>query len=185
MDVQHVASPLKLNFNYDKSHSGTKHHFKSFIMESSLKPQYDQQGYVIVQGLLPNRHRFAIQDACDRVIARTRSGDWTHRRTVGKQFPPYGDDHPDSWGVQHIMHPELGEPAFARWYTSKALIDVVKQLLECKRDDLQMGEPLLCYLLLSCVQTKLLLLVELMKNFSISSSIRFRMISLCVGTEMT
>ncbi|KLO08364.1 hypothetical protein SCHPADRAFT_916964 [Schizopora paradoxa] len=67
-----------------------------------------------------------------------RQGDWPHRRVVGKQFPPYGDSNPDSWGVQHAMHPTLDEPAFVRWYTSDAVVDVVKQLLGREEGDLQM-----------------------------------------------
>jgi hypothetical protein len=38
------------------------------------------------------------------------------------------------------MHPDLGEPAFARWYTSDALIRTVQELLDCKEDELQMGK---------------------------------------------
>jgi hypothetical protein len=38
------------------------------------------------------------------------------------------------------MHPELGQSAFSKWYTSDPLIDIAKQLLDCREDDLQMGE---------------------------------------------
>jgi hypothetical protein len=56
-------------------------------------------------------------------------------------FPPYGDEDADSWGVQHVMHPDLGQPAgiFAKWYTSNSLIDIVKSLLGCQENELQMG----------------------------------------------
>ncbi|KAI0641757.1 hypothetical protein C8Q79DRAFT_919086 [Trametes meyenii] len=107
-------------------------------MKPSLKELYDEQGYVIVPGLVTPEHLEALESASERVIARTRSGQWPHRRTVGRQFPPYGDGDPDSWGVQHVMHPELGEMAFARWYTSDALVSTVRELLGCKEDDLQM-----------------------------------------------
>ncbi|KAI0660185.1 hypothetical protein C8Q70DRAFT_80481 [Cubamyces menziesii] len=107
-------------------------------MTPSLKEKYDEQGFVAVPGLVPPEHLEALEAACERVIARTRSGEWPHRRTVGRQFPPYGDGDPDSWGVQHVMHPDLGEPAFARWYTSDALVHVVTELLGCQEDDLQM-----------------------------------------------
>lgn len=45
------------------------------------------------------------------------------------------------------MHPDMGEPAFARWYTSDPLIGAVKGLLDCDEDELQMGEldPMLLY----------------------------------------
>ncbi|CDO68524.1 hypothetical protein BN946_scf184998.g21 [Trametes cinnabarina] len=107
-------------------------------MTPSLKAQYDDHGYVVVPGLVPAEHLEELEAACVRAIARTRSGEWPHRRTVGRQFPPYGDGDPDSWGVQHVMHPDLGEPAFARRYTSDALVSIVKELLGCEENDLQM-----------------------------------------------
>ncbi|GLB42758.1 putative phytanoyl-CoA dioxygenase (PhyH) [Lyophyllum shimeji] len=107
-------------------------------MVSELRALYDKQGFVVVPGLISDEEQKELREACDRVIALTREGKWPHRRTVGKQFPPFGDDNPDSWGVQHVMHPDLGEPAFARWYTSQPLSDVVKQLLECGDEDLEM-----------------------------------------------
>ncbi|KAF8346334.1 hypothetical protein F5887DRAFT_961418 [Amanita rubescens] len=36
------------------------------------------------------------------------------------------------------MHPELGESAFLKWYTSDNLVQVVTELLGCKEEDLQM-----------------------------------------------
>lgn len=108
-------------------------------MVSDLKATYEEQGYVVVHDLISEELRPQLEAACTRVINRTRSGGWPHRRTVGKQFPPYGDGDPDSWGVQHLMHPDLGEPIFAQWYTSKAVTDVAKALLECSEEDLQMG----------------------------------------------
>lgn len=108
-------------------------------MTAELKTSYDQQGYVVIPGLLGSEHKGALEEACERIIARTRAGLWPHRRTVGKQFPPYGDENSDSWGVQHVMHPDLGEPAFVQWYTSSKLLAVVTELLACKETDLQMG----------------------------------------------
>ncbi|KAF9467628.1 hypothetical protein BDZ94DRAFT_1185367 [Collybia nuda] len=107
-------------------------------MVSELKATYEEQGYVVVPGLISDEDRPELEAACDRVITLTRKGTWPHRRTVGKQFPPYGDDNPDSWGVQHVMHPELGEPIFSKWYTSQPLVGVAKSLLECHEEDLQM-----------------------------------------------
>ena len=106
-----------------------------------LKAVYDQQGYVVVPGLLDPEHKNTseLEEACERIIALTRAGSWPHRRTVGKQFPPYGDENSDSWGVQHVMHPDLGEPAFVQWYTSSNLLAIVTELLGCQETDLQMG----------------------------------------------
>lgn len=101
----------------------------------TYKDTYEREGFVIIHGLLASSQ---LIPPCDRVIERTRRGDWLHRRTVGSQFPPYNSDSPDSWGVQHLMHPDLGEPAFAEWYTSDALLNVVQELLQSKAEDLQM-----------------------------------------------
>lgn len=96
-----------------------------------------------MDNLISPEMRSELAAACDRVISRTRSGSWTHRRTVGKQFPPFDNDNPDSWGVQHLMHPDLGEPIFAEWYTSEPLVNAVSGLLVCQEDQLQMGECIL------------------------------------------
>jgi hypothetical protein len=113
---------------------------KTFIaMSSQLKALFDEQGYVIVPGLVTAGDITRLKEACDRVISRTREGKWPYRRTVGKQFPPFDEKNPDSWGVQHVMHPDLGEPAFASWYTSDRLVDTVQTLLVCDEKNLQMG----------------------------------------------
>jgi len=103
-------------------------------MTASIKSTYNEQGYVVVPGLILPQDFRVLEDACDRVISKTRTGLWPHRRTVGKQFPPFDNDNPDSWGVQHVMHPDLNEPAFARWYTSEGLRNVSKELLACEDD---------------------------------------------------
>ncbi|KAG9005286.1 hypothetical protein FRB94_000411 [Tulasnella sp. JGI-2019a] len=105
-----------------------------------LKSRFDEQGYVIVPDLISPIHLQPLKDACDRVIAKTRSGEWTHRRIVGKQFPPFIDmeGEPDSWGVQHLMHPDLAEPVFAEWYGSEGVKNVCQQLMGCKEEDLQL-----------------------------------------------
>lgn len=108
-------------------------------MDPSHKAAYEKHGYVIVPGLIPADARPALAAAAARAVARTRTGAWPHRRTVGSQFPPYDPAQPDAWGVQHVMHPALGEPAFARWYTSDALVGAVRALLGCAEDELQMG----------------------------------------------
>ena len=106
---------------------------------ASYKPLYDKQGYVVIPGLIPAGLLDNLEDAAERVIERTRNGQWPHRRTVGRQFPPFDNDHPDSWGVQHVMHPDLNEPIFAGWYTSDDLTKVATELLDCQEDELQMG----------------------------------------------
>ena len=112
---------------------------------SDLKSSFDRDGYVIVDDLISPSQLAALQSACSRVICKTRSGEWPHRRVVGKQFPPYDSDNPDSWGVQHVMHPDLGEPVFAKWYASDELTGAVRELLQCDEKNLQMGEQSLHY----------------------------------------
>ena len=109
---------------------------------SHLRREYDENGYVVVDNLVSSVELSALRDACTRVVSKTRSGDWPHRRVVGKQFPPYDSDNPDSWGVQHLLHPDLNEPIFARWYAGDPLINVIKTLLSCEEEHLQMGKLL-------------------------------------------
>ncbi|KAI5122409.1 hypothetical protein M0805_002959 [Coniferiporia weirii] len=107
-------------------------------MPSTLKDAFDRDGFVVVENLIPDDQFAALKDASARVVAKTRTGEWPHRRVVGKQFPPFDSDNPDSWGVQHLMNPELVEPAFAKWYTSDALTGAVRELLDCSEENLQM-----------------------------------------------
>jgi len=118
---------------------GCRHVAPFSRMPSPLKTAYEQQGFVVIPGLVSDELATKLEAACDRVVARTRSGQWTLRRTVGRQFPPFDADNPDSWGVQHVMHPDLKEPAFAEYYASKPITDAVADLLECGEQDLQMG----------------------------------------------
>lgn len=105
---------------------------------TELKEHYDTHGYVIIPGLIQPSEHAGLLVATERVVARTRSGAWPHARVVGKQFPPYGTGD-DIWGVQHAMHPELGEPIFARWYAGDAVRAVARMLLGCRDGELQMG----------------------------------------------
>jgi len=105
---------------------------------TELKEHYDTHGYVIIPGLTAPSEYADLLAATDRVVARTRSGAWPHAPVVGKQFPPYGTGD-DVWGVQHAMHPELGEPVFARWYAGDAVRGAARMLLGCRDEELQMG----------------------------------------------
>ncbi|KAE9399678.1 hypothetical protein BT96DRAFT_919984 [Gymnopus androsaceus JB14] len=107
---------------------------------SPIKETYDSQGFVVVPGLISSIDFPKLQEAADTIVNRTREGSWPHRRTVGKQFPPFDNDHPDSWGCQHVMHPDLGKPGviFSHWYTSDALTRACAELLQCGEEDLQL-----------------------------------------------
>ncbi|KAF8656142.1 hypothetical protein AX16_002744 [Volvariella volvacea WC 439] len=106
--------------------------------ESPLRALYEKQGFVIIPNLLPEDLLAELEEACDRIVTRTREGKWPYKRTVGKQFPPWNDEDEDVWGVQHIMHHELGEKSFLRYYTSMAITEAARELLGCAEEDLQM-----------------------------------------------
>lgn len=110
------------------------------VLSAAQKEAYARDGFVFVPGLVDGGELPDLRAACDRVVAKTRAGEWPHRRIVGKQFPPFDGDEPDSWGVQHIMHPALGEPAFVRWYGSEGVVGAAVSLLECEEEEVQMGE---------------------------------------------
>lgn len=110
-----------------------------------LKREYDEQGYVIVPNLIQPEDWHGLESAAQRAIKRTREGLWPHRRTIGSQFPPYDSKHPDSWGVQHLMHPDLQESAFVKWYASPRFVGAAKELLVCEENELQMGKSSSCW----------------------------------------
>lgn len=65
------------------------------MLSSEQICEYETLGYVIVPNLIPPTLLVPLQEACDRVVAKTRQGQWKERRVVGKQFPPYDSDNPD------------------------------------------------------------------------------------------
>ncbi len=103
---------------------------------------YVKDGYIIIPSLLSPIIQQSLLDAAERVVAKARTAEWPHRRTVGSQFPPYDrqqDTEADVWGVQHVMHPDLDELEFLEWYTSTGIRDVACKLMGCEEGDLQMG----------------------------------------------
>ncbi|KAH7333575.1 hypothetical protein B0J17DRAFT_675907 [Rhizoctonia solani] len=107
-------------------------------LSQAQKDAYAREGYVFVPGLIDDSQLPTLREACDRVVAKTRVGEWPHRRIVGKQFPPFVGSEPDSWGVQHIMHPDLHEPIFVHWYGSEGVVGAATSLLGCEEDQVQM-----------------------------------------------
>ncbi|CAK9786872.1 hypothetical protein CC85DRAFT_289294 [Cutaneotrichosporon oleaginosum] len=98
--------------------------------------KYHTDGYVIIDGLIPDELYEPLCAAADEVTDKARRREWKDVRMVGKQFPPWveGDD---VWGVQNIMHPDLAQPVFAQWYGSDDLLDVSAALMGVTRDDMQ------------------------------------------------
>ena len=51
---------------------------------ADYKKTFDEVGYVIIPDLIPAESRAELEAATERVVAKTRSGEWPHRRVVGK-----------------------------------------------------------------------------------------------------
>lgn len=111
---------------------------------AQYKATYEELGYVILPSpaLLSPNDLVSLREAAERIINKTRAGEWKRRRIVGKQFPPFDteEERPDVWGVQHVMHYELGEPSFAQWYGSQKSVQTMAFLLGCDEKEVQMGE---------------------------------------------
>lgn len=97
----------------------------------AIREAYERDGYVIVDGVIAPQDLGRLRAAADSVTRLTRAGQWPHRRIVGKQFPPFDTAaSADSWGVQHLLHPDLAHHAdFAAFYASSPLVDVCAALL--------------------------------------------------------
>ncbi|PTB68976.1 hypothetical protein BBK36DRAFT_1192626 [Trichoderma citrinoviride] len=112
---------------------------------SSSSPKLSQlqaNGFVVVKSILAPSQLSLLRAASLEAASLARAGKWPHVRTIGKQFPPWDPaDAPSHgiWGVQHLMHPQLpGHAAFAALYFSEEILGIVKELLECKDDELVM-----------------------------------------------
>jgi hypothetical protein len=105
----------------------------------------NRDGFVIIPSILNESQVAQLRTACSQTIDLARSGKWPYVRTLPKQFPPWtispgANPAADGiWGVQFLMHPELpNSNLFIQNYFSNAVIDVVKQLLECEDEHLVM-----------------------------------------------
>ncbi|GAO50192.1 hypothetical protein SAICODRAFT_85253 [Saitoella complicata NRRL Y-17804] len=110
--------------------------------EEKILTALDNDGFVVVPGLIPPNLLEPLRESAKRAIDRARDDSavsWDHVRLVGKQFPPWPKRvREDVWGVQHIMKPEMNEHVFVSWYASEALIKIVKTILGCQEEELQM-----------------------------------------------
>jgi hypothetical protein len=107
---------------------------------AALKKQYDEQGYVVVDGMFAQQDFGQLRRAARQVTDLTRQGKWKHRRIVGKQFPPFNNEQSkDSWGVQHLMHPDLPHSGlFTSFYGSSPLLDIAARLLDTREENMQL-----------------------------------------------
>ncbi|RDL41760.1 Phytanoyl-CoA dioxygenase [Venustampulla echinocandica] len=102
-----------------------------------------RDGFVLIPSLLTPSQLETLRAAATDVISFARSGSWPYVRTLPKQFPPWKIEpgaNPAAdgiWGVQFLMHPSLPHAqTFIKNYFSSAIIDVIKELLQCEDEDL-------------------------------------------------
>jgi hypothetical protein len=102
--------------------------------------RFHRDGYIVVDGIFDGQDVDQLKQAAHEVTRLTREGKWTHRRVVGKQFPPYDTvASPDSWGVQHLMHSQLPHhDVFTRFYASSPLLDIAAHLLHTSISSMQL-----------------------------------------------
>ncbi|SNX85068.1 uncharacterized protein MEPE_03777 [Melanopsichium pennsylvanicum] len=115
-----------------------------------LLQQYYEQGYIILDHILSTEpdsclHLDNLRHCAELATRLTRDGHWSHRRVVGRAFPPFTKDNLDSWGVQHIMNPQLDMLAatplsktFQHFYGSPILLDIASLLIGADKDQMQM-----------------------------------------------
>lgn len=112
----------------------------------SKKPYLEslnRDGFVLIPSLLTPEQVTTLRAAASQTLDLARSGNWPYVRTLPKQFPPWTIEpgaNPAAngiWGVQFLMHPDLpASPTFTKNYFSSPIINVVKELLECKDEQL-------------------------------------------------
>ena len=103
----------------------------------------NETGFVLIPSLLTDSELTALRAASADAIDLARSGKWPHVRTLPKQFPPWpvapGANPAENgiWGVQFMMHPSLPHSStFIKSYFSSAVINIIKELLQCSDDEL-------------------------------------------------
>jgi ectoine hydroxylase-related dioxygenase (phytanoyl-CoA dioxygenase family) len=95
-------------------------------MEVALKltpaqrEQFIQEGYVLIEEAVEPHLREPLRAAAGRVTEKTRSGEWPHQGDAGDG---------DIWGVNHLLHPDLGEPVFAEYMASDPVLDLAAEQL--------------------------------------------------------
>lgn len=54
----------------------------SSVDDKSLKQKLQEDGYVIVDGLVPQGMLQPLRDACERIIDKARNNEWKHRYLI-------------------------------------------------------------------------------------------------------
>ncbi|KAI9344269.1 hypothetical protein BDR26DRAFT_857507 [Obelidium mucronatum] len=100
-------------------------------VERTIKQRLDEDGYVVIDGMVSDQELVALRAAADRA--------WKLRRVVGVQFPPWNETCMRTCGESSTLCiPDLQEPEFAKWYGCDKLLDVVCEILDSKEHELQL-----------------------------------------------
>ncbi|TVY35998.1 hypothetical protein LOCC1_G007228, partial [Lachnellula occidentalis] len=113
------------------------------MSKSSHRENLERDGFVLIPSLLTPEQITTLRAAASQTTTLARSGNWPYVRTLPKQFPPWPiapGANPAAngiWGVQFLMHPSLpNSSTFTQAYFSSAVISIVKELLQCRDEDL-------------------------------------------------
>ncbi|KAJ4263876.1 hypothetical protein NW762_005913 [Fusarium torreyae] len=102
----------------------------------------NRDGFVVIKSIVDKDKLDALREVSSKATQLARDGQWPYVRIQGKQFPPWDASQAlehGIWGVQHLMHPALkGHELFTELYFSDAILDIVKQLLQCQDEHLIM-----------------------------------------------
>ncbi len=105
----------------------------------------NRDGFVVISNLLSASELESLRAASQSIAEYARSGKWAHVRPVPKEFPPYNVNSRSNpagegiWGVQFLMHPNLPyHSLFTASYFHPRTLEIVKELLQCRDEDLVM-----------------------------------------------
>lgn len=113
------------------------------MTKHSFLDRLNTDGFVLIPSLLSPDQLSTLRKASSETIDLARAGKWPSVRTLPKQFPPWNISpgaNPAAdgiWGVQFLMHPSLPHSqTFIKSYFSSAIVEIIKELLQCSDDDL-------------------------------------------------
>jgi hypothetical protein len=92
------------------------------MLDKAQLEQFYEDGYVIIPGINESVYD-RVKAAAERATAKARDGVWPDVRVVG------GDGPRDIWGVSNLLHPDLGEPAFADYLATDEVLETAGDLL--------------------------------------------------------
>jgi len=92
------------------------------MLNEAQRDQFNEEGYVIIPGINESVYD-RVRVAAERATSKSRAGSWPHVRMVDSAGPL------DIWGVSNLLHPDLGEPAFADYLATDEVLETAGDLL--------------------------------------------------------